>query len=103
MRPARVLDYVTGTIIALLVVLFAGVTWRQRETDRRVDELRRPANTERKGVFTTDDLEGLPAPVRAYFENTLLLADRIIEDVVHILSSRTIAIQCGSRRRGITL
>jgi len=49
MRPARVLDYVTGTIIALLVVLFASVTWRQRETDRRVDELRRPANTERKG------------------------------------------------------
>ena len=71
MRPARILDCVTGAIIALLVVLFAGTTWRQRETARRVDELRRPANTEREGVFTADDLEGLPAPVRGYFENTL--------------------------------
>jgi hypothetical protein len=71
MRPGRVFDCVTGTVIVLLVVVFAGVTWRQRETARRVGELRRPANTERKGVFTVDDLEGLPAPVRAYFESTL--------------------------------
>lgn len=76
---ARVLDWITGAIIALLVVLFAGITWRQRETARRVEELRRPANTQRKGVFTDDDLEGLPAPVRAYFENTLQEGQRYID------------------------
>jgi hypothetical protein len=81
MRPARVLDYVTGTIIALLVVLFAGITWRQRETDRQVDELRRPANTGREATFTTDELEGLPTPVRAYFENTFQEGQPYIDSV----------------------
>lgn len=81
MRPVRVVHCITGAIIILLVVLFAGITWRQRETTRRVDELRRPANTERKGVFTADDLEGLPAPVRAYFENTLQEGQPYIDSV----------------------
>jgi len=71
MRATRLLDRVTRTLIALLIVSFAAIIRRQRETARRVDELRCPANTGRKGEFTTDDLEGLPAPVRAYFENTL--------------------------------
>ena len=71
MRTARVLKGTTSAVVALLVAILAGIVWLRRETARRIDELRRSANTERKTVFTTDDLEGLPAPVRAYFENTL--------------------------------
>lgn len=81
MRPARVVHWITGAIIALLVILIAGITWRRRETARWVDELRRPANTEHKGVFTAGDLEGLPAPVRAYFENTLQEGQPYIDSV----------------------
>ena len=81
MRATRILICVTRTIIALLIVLFAGIIWRQRETARRMDELRRPANTKREIVFTTDALEGLPVPVRAYFENTLQVGQPYIDSV----------------------
>jgi hypothetical protein len=81
MRATRLLDCVTRTLLALLIVSFAGIIRRQRETARRVDELRCPANTGRKGEFTTDDLEGLPVPVRAYFENTLQEGQPYIDSV----------------------
>jgi hypothetical protein len=81
MRAIRLLSCVTRTLIALLIVSVASIIWCQRETARRVDELRCPANTERKGEFTTDDLEGLPVPVRAYFENTLQEGQPYIDSV----------------------
>jgi hypothetical protein len=81
MRTARVLKGTTGAVVALLVAVLAGIVWLRRETARRLDELRRSANTERKTVFTTDDLEGLPDPVRAYFENTLQEGQPYIDSV----------------------
>jgi hypothetical protein len=81
MRTARVLKSTTGAVVALLIAVLAGIVWLRRETARRMDELRRPANTERETVFTTDDLEGLPAPVRAYFENTLQEGQPYIDSV----------------------
>ena len=81
MRTARVLKGTTGAVVAFLVAVLAGIVWLRRETARRMDELRRPANTERELVFTPDDLEGLPAPVRAYFENTLQEGQPYIDTV----------------------
>ena len=81
MRATRVPNCVTRTVGALFIVLFAGIIWRRRETARWMDELRRPANTNREAVFTPDDLEGLPAPVRAYFENTLQVGQPYIDSV----------------------
>ncbi|MFC6940647.1 DUF6920 family protein [Salinirubellus sp. GCM10025818] len=81
MRTARVLKGTTGAVVALLVAVLAGIVWLRRETALRMDELRRPANTEREKVFTPDDLEGLPAPVRAYFENTLQEGQPYIDSV----------------------
>jgi hypothetical protein len=80
MRTARILKS-TGAVVALLVAVLAGIFWLRRETARRMDELRRRANTGRETVFTTDDLEGLPAPVRAYFENTLQEGQPYIDSV----------------------
>ncbi len=81
MRTARVLKGTTGVVVALLVAVLAGICWLRRETARQMDELRRPADTEREMVFTPDDLEGLPAPVRAYFENTLQEGQLYIDTV----------------------
>jgi hypothetical protein len=81
MRTARVLNGTTGAVVALLVAVLAGLVWFWRETARRLDELRRPANTEREKVFTPDDLADLPAPVRAYFENTLQEGQSYIDTV----------------------
>lgn len=81
MRTARVLKATTGAVVALLMAVLARIFWLRRVTARRIDELRRSANTERKTVFTTADLEGLPAPVRAYFENTLQEGQSYIDTV----------------------
>jgi len=71
MRPVRVLERLAGALAVLLVIAIIGIVRYRRETARRVDELRHQANTERGAGFTTDELEGLPTPVRQYFENTL--------------------------------
>ena len=81
MGTARVLKGCTGAVVALLIAVLAGICWLRRETAWRMDELRRPANTKREHVFTTDDLEDLPAPVRAYFENTLQEGQPYIDSV----------------------
>ncbi|MFA9418066.1 DUF6544 family protein [Natrinema sp. HArc-T2] len=70
MVSVRLRERVIGLFIVLLVVL-AGIGWRRRETARHVAELRQAATPGRERVFTEDDLEGLPNPVRAYFATVL--------------------------------
>ncbi|WP_204959953.1 DUF6920 family protein [Salinigranum salinum] len=81
MRTARVLKGTTGAVVAFLIAVLAGILWLRRETARWIDELRRPANTEREMVFTAEDLEDLPAPVRAYLENTLQEGQPYVDSV----------------------
>ncbi|WP_245852841.1 DUF6920 family protein [Natrinema ejinorense] len=71
MYHVRVLKRLLSAAVALLVVGLVGTVWRQRETARRVDELHQPANIGREAMFTEDDLEGLPDPVRAYLASAL--------------------------------
>ena len=43
----------------------------QKRSTYRLNELREHMNRNRKEVFTSEDIDGLPEPVSAYFENVL--------------------------------
>jgi len=47
-----------------------------------LDELRRTAETNRSDVYTEDDLDGVPKPVRGYFENVLQDGQQYIGSVI---------------------
>jgi len=71
MRPVRALKRVLGMTVLVLVTVLAGRLWRQQESARRVEELRRPATVGRERQFTRDDLDDLPDPVRRYLFSAL--------------------------------
>ena len=77
----RIRERVGGIGIALLVIVLASIGWRRRETARRVAELRQTATTGRKRVVTEDDLDGLPTPVRTYFDTVLQEGQPFIDSV----------------------
>ena len=63
-----------GLLAAGLVSLLAIVVGRavhDRKTARRVERLRRTAETDRTDVFDPADLDTVPEPVRNYFQNVL--------------------------------
>jgi len=80
MISVRLRERVIGVGIVLLGVL-AGIGWRRRQTARHVAELRQAATTGRERVFTEDDLEGLPTPVRGYLANVLQEGQPYVDSV----------------------
>jgi len=80
MVSVRLRERVIGVVIVLLVVL-AGIGWRRRKTARHVAELRQTATTGRERVFTEDDLEGLPTPVREYLATVMEEGQPYIDSV----------------------
>jgi hypothetical protein len=83
MRPVRALKQVLGMTVLVLVTILAGRLWRQQESARRIEELRRPATVGRERQFTTDDLDDLPDPVRRYLSSALP-TDRSSVDSIRI-------------------
>ncbi|MFC4542474.1 DUF6544 family protein [Halosolutus amylolyticus] len=71
MRHVRILKRMISATVALFILGLAGTVWRQHETARRVDELRQSANSGNEAVFTEDDVEGVPDPVREYLTSAL--------------------------------
>lgn len=81
MRLTRALRGVLGVVIALSIGVFIGKTLQKRRTARRTEDLRRIATTGRSEAFTSDDLEGVPAPVRDYFTNVLQEGQQCVDSV----------------------
>ena len=71
MRLSRLLRIAIATVLGTLVVVISRRILPQRRAARHTDALRRTATTDRDQVFTPNELDGLPAPVRDYFENVL--------------------------------
>ena len=83
MLPVRALKRVLGMTALVLVTVLAGRLWRQQESARRIEELRRPATVGRERQFTRDDLDDLPDPVRRYL-SSVLPTDRSSVDSIRI-------------------
>ncbi|TMT81591.1 hypothetical protein E2L06_16690 [Haloterrigena sp. H1] len=81
MCTTRLRKRVTGSCIALLVIVLATVGWRRRKTAQDVAELRQVATTRREGTFSEEDLEGLPTPVYAYLDTVLQEGQPYIDSV----------------------
>lgn len=61
---------VPSTLVAVLAVI-VGRRRFDHEIQRHLDELRSDANAPERRVFTEADIDGLPDPVRRYFESVL--------------------------------
>ncbi|MBV0902852.1 DUF6544 family protein [Haloarcula salina] len=71
MQRSRLRTALLGGAAALLTAGVLGTAIRKRRTARHVRGLRRSAATGRDRTFATDDLAGLPEPVREYFATVL--------------------------------
>lgn len=81
MRLTRALRGVLRVVIALSIAAFLGKTLQKRWTARRAEKLRRTATAGRSEVFTTNDVEGVPEPVRDYFTNVLQEGQQYVDSV----------------------
>jgi hypothetical protein len=60
-----------AAVAAIVGAWAIGTRLRRRRAASRLRELREPASSGRTGTVTAADFDGLPDPVRAYFENVL--------------------------------
>lgn len=81
MRLMRVLRIAFGAVVATLIAVIARTVLQRRRTTKQAKTLRRTAATDRRAVFTTDDLDGLPEPVQDYFANVLEEGQQYVESV----------------------
>lgn len=81
MRLLRVLRIAVGAVVAGLTAGIVRTVLQRRWTTKQPQTLRRMAMTDRRAVFTTDDLNGLPDPVQDYFANVLQEGQQYVETV----------------------
>ncbi|WP_240938264.1 DUF6920 family protein [Haloarcula rubripromontorii] len=71
MRLTRALRSVLGAVVVSLAALVVGRAIRDWNTERETAKLRRTADTGRSDLFTMEDLNEVPQPVREYFATVL--------------------------------
>ena len=81
MQLMRILRIAVGAFVAALTAGIVRTVLRRRRTTEQPQALRRTATTDRRAVFTTDDLSGLPEPVQDYFANVLEEGQQYIKTV----------------------
>jgi hypothetical protein len=71
MRLAREVGTVVGILAAALLAVAAGAVRQRRRVTRHAAALRHAATARPARSFVTEDVEGLPDPVRDYFRHVL--------------------------------